>query len=175
MTQHWARSRHLRGGWLCLALACADPSVDAVVDALGPEQPGVPQGPLHRPGQPCATCHQSAGPGSPDFSLAGTVYQDEVELLPLEGVAIELVDSDGREHSTSTNCAGNFYIESDRWQPTFPVWVRLRYGDLVIDMETPIYRERACATCHADPAGPDRTTHVFLSEDPLGLPVTGCP
>ena len=54
--------------------ACGDPTHDRAVEVLGGEAPGVPEGPLHRPGQPCVTCHGDSGPASGEFSLAGTVY-----------------------------------------------------------------------------------------------------
>ena len=30
---------------------------------------------LHRPGQPCLTCHGGKGPGHVEFSIAGTLYK----------------------------------------------------------------------------------------------------
>lgn len=177
MVQRWnrpTRCSSVLAGCIAAAGACGDPTIDSVIDGLGPEQRGVPQGPTHRPGQPCVTCHQGAGPGEPSFSLGGTVYQDDAQLLPLQGASVELADAEGRVFSTLTNCAGNFYVEADDWQPTFPVWVQVRLGDLVTDMETPIYRERSCATCHAAVPSPELTLPVYLSEDPLGLPVEDC-
>ena len=164
---------------LALAFWCngcgTDPTISAVADRLGPEQPGVPEGPTHRPGQPCVTCHHGSGPGEPAFSLAGTLYVDRDRALPLEGASVELVDALERRRSVTTNCAGNFYIEADDWQPRFPVWVEVRFGAESIAMETPIQRDGACATCHFDPAGPDSAGHVYLSEELLDLPAGGCP
>lgn len=157
------------------AIACVDPAISRVVDRLGPERAGVEQGPEHRPGQPCVTCHHASGPGSPEFSLGGTVYQDQQRALPLEGATVEFVDALETRYSAFTNCAGNFYVEADDWQPTFPVWVQVSHGDEAIEMETPIYRDGACASCHADPAGPASAGHVFLSEEPLDLPPGVCP
>jgi hypothetical protein len=94
--------------------------------------------------------------------------------LPLEGALVEFIDEASREYSTTTNCAGNFYVELDAWEPRFPVWVQVSFGDESILMETPIQRDGACGSCHADPAAPDSTGHVFVFEQPqAGLP-GGC-
>jgi hypothetical protein len=160
--------------WAFCAGCGTDPTIGAVVDRLGPEQPGVPQGPEHRPGQPCVTCHHGSGPGDPAFSLAGTVYVDRDSASALEGASVEFVDAREQRRVATSNCAGNFYIEADDWQPEFPVWVEVRFGALAIAMETPIQRDGACATCHSDPAGPSSAGHVYLSEEPLDLPAGVC-
>jgi hypothetical protein len=163
--------------WALVALApgCGtDPTLGAVIDRLGPEQRGVPQGPEHRPGQPCVTCHHGSGPGEPEFSLAGTLYVDRDRALPLEGASIELIDAREQRRTATSNCAGNFYIEADDWQPQYPVWVEVRFGAISIAMETAIQREGACATCHSDPPGPGSAGHVYLSEEPLDLPAGEC-
>src|SRR5450432_160855 len=46
---------------VCALVGCGDPVHDTAVSALGPEAPGVPKGPLHRPGQPCVLCHGPQG------------------------------------------------------------------------------------------------------------------
>jgi hypothetical protein len=155
-------------------MGCGDPALDARVDALGPEAPGVEQGPEHRPGQPCATCHRDSGPGSPNFSVAGTVYQDAERILPLVGARLDFVDSMARRYTVHSNCVGNFYVEMDDWRPRCPLWVRLTFGELGVAMQTPIHRERSCAECHAEPSGPDSLGHVYLSEAPLDPTPGGC-
>lgn len=152
-----------------------DPTISDVTDELGPEQRGVPQGPTHRPGQPCVTCHHGSGPGEPELSLAGTIYVDRDRDLPLEGASVRFADALGQRRTATTNCAGNFYIEADNWRPSFPVWVEVRLGAEAIAMETPIQRDGACASCHSDPAGPDSPGHVYLSEEFLDLPAGECP
>jgi hypothetical protein len=170
-----AVDRRIRSAiWAVCAGCGTDPAISAVADGLGPEQPGVPQGPEHRPGQPCVTCHHGSGPGDPEFSLAGTVYVDRDRALPLEGATVEFLDALERRHTATSNCAGNFYIEADDWQPRFPVWVEVRLGAIAIAMETQIERDGACASCHSDPAGPGSAGHVYLSEEPLDLPAGEC-
>jgi hypothetical protein len=161
--------------------ACADPVHSHQVDALGGEQPGVPEGPLHRPGQPCVTCHGDYGPADSEFSFAGTVYQDAVGTQPLPDVRVTLIDSSGKTHETGTNCAGNFFVIKSDYQPVYPVWTTIFFGTqggqpIPKEMSSPIYREGSCATCHSDPASADATGHVYLSEDPLPLPPSpSCP
>ena len=64
-----------RAALLVLLLSC-DPVHDDAVSALGGETPGIPRGPLHRPGQPCLVCHDGASGDPAAFSMAGTVFLD---------------------------------------------------------------------------------------------------
>lgn len=155
---------------LSLAGACHDPVKEQAQAALGPEDPAVPRGPLHRPNQPCVLCH---GPGgeSPTMAFAGTIYVDPAARTPAPNVDIVVVDAAGREQRVRSNCAGNFYFEDRGGWPQFPVWTSAVVGEHRIDMESPIYREGSCAACHADPSGPSSAGHVFLADDPL-QPVT---
>jgi len=177
------RARHGRrtGSWLVALIAgcgwlmaCTDPSIQDQVDELGGEAPGVDPGPTHRPGQPCVHCHQSGGPGSPNFRVAGTVFQDAQALKPLAGARVELTDADGQNYNVGTNCVGNFYITEDEWDPAFPIWSSVVWENIRIEMKTPIYREGACAGCHDLSPGPSSPGHVYLSEDPINAPVGGC-
>jgi hypothetical protein len=143
--------------------ACADPVHDAEVAALGPENPSVPEGPLHRPGQPCLLCHS-------DFSVAGTVYNDDL-VTPLSGATVTLVDSTGSTTQATTNSAGNFFILASDWTPVFPIGSYEDdagmpvFGVTVVgtdpnspsQMLTHIGRDGSCASCHFG-AGPSTTT-----------------
>ena len=92
------------------AIACGDPTHDRAVDALGGEAPGVPEGPLHRPGQPCATCHGESGPADSEFTIAGTVYALLGQSQPVPNVLVRIRDFTGTERSVTTNQAGNFFV-----------------------------------------------------------------
>jgi hypothetical protein len=167
----------LFGTAICLLAACRDPAIEAQIAALGPEDPAVPIGPLHRPNQPCVVCHQEAG-NAGAFLFGGTVYLDPKELQPVGGVEVALMDSAGSIHRTTTNCAGNFFVRPTEWQPRLPVWTTLIAGEHRIDMESPIFREGSCSVCHFRPAGPRSAGHVFLSDDPMEpvpLPPSNCP
>ena len=153
--------------------ACSDPVHTHQVDALGGEQPGVPEGPLHRPGQPCNVCHGDYGPAHSEFSFAGTIYVDSVGKVPLPDTKVTLIDAKGKKYETGANCVGNFFVMKADYQPEWPVWTTIFYATgadgmpLSKPMSSPIYREGSCAVCHADPPGVDAVGHVFFNEDPI--------
>jgi hypothetical protein len=149
----------------CLLPACGDPVPDATVATLGPEDPNVPQGPSHRPGQPCILCHQTGG-GARAFSLGGTVYADVASQKVVGGVSVFVLDTAKATFSTTTNCAGNFFVPTEQFVPTYPIWLTLRAGKIQRDMASPAYREGSCAGCHTSPVGPSSPGHVYVIEDP---------
>ncbi|MBE7483016.1 MAG: hypothetical protein HS104_23955 [Polyangiaceae bacterium] len=162
--------------WLLLlpavlaASACRDPALDAKAEALGPDPGPYEEGPLHRAGFPCTYCHAKGGRAEPNFDLAGTVYAEKDSPEGLPGVTVRLFDSKGRQQTVGTNEVGTFFLEEGALELEFPLWVRLEYGDERRCMKTPIRRERSCAACHFDPAGPSRTFRVYLRDDE---PVSG--
>jgi hypothetical protein len=98
----------LLGGAVVLAaalgsFACVDAVHEDAVKALGGEAPGVSAGPLHRPGQPCVTCHGGSGPAKTQFSMAGTVYAVDQSNQPASGALVSLEDVDGVSYNVSTN------------------------------------------------------------------------
>lgn len=157
-------------------MGCGDPVHDSAVAALGPETPGVPKGPLHRPGQPCVLCHSDQGGATP-FLLAGTVFISADSLMPIDGVQVNVVDSLGHGVVTTSNCAGNFVVRPQEFTPDAPLWVKLQRDAVFRVMNTAIYREGSCAGCHADPPGPANVGHVYLIDDPTveKVPVSQCP
>jgi hypothetical protein len=151
-----------------VALACGNPIHDDAVDSLGSEAPGVPAGPYHRPGQPCAVCHSPEGPANSVFTLAGTVYQYPDSPEPLQNAIVRAVDSSGRHAFTGTNCVGNFWFQEADFDPVWPVWVAVYYGDPNGNvMHSPIYRNRSCAKCHAAVPDESHTYQVFYGQAPL--------
>ena len=172
----WAWAVLIAAG--AIAAGCADPVRDDALDELGPEADGVPAGPMHRAGQRCVgPCHDGTGPGAWVFSLAGTVYGVKGHDDPLVGARVVIEDAQKRRYKTGTNCAGNFFIQADDFTPEYPIWVAIRYGDLVQPMTSRIYREGSCAFCHSDPAGRSSAGRVFLFEEAPagGLPKQECP
>lgn len=167
--------------WLCyMALAstlsgCGDPVIDEPMAALGPEDPAVQPGPLHRPGQPCVLCHSKAG-GESVLSLAGTVYVDAMNKTPIDDVNVLIVDSQNRKWTAKTNCAGNFMVRDSEFKPDFPVWLGLRRGSVERTMNTPVYREGSCSACHQGQKSPSSAGQVYLIEDPANepAPVSNC-
>jgi hypothetical protein len=151
---------------LCLvAAACEDPVRERAVAALGSEAPGVRPGPLHRPGQPCGLCHDAAaGLGRP-FSIAGTIYADDMGEVPVNESSVRMIDAAGAVFTATTNCAGNFFVRVSEYAPTFPVFVTVTADGQSVDMESPVYREISCATCHTDPKRRSSAGHVFVRAD----------
>jgi hypothetical protein len=140
-----------------------DPAHNDAVNALGGEAPGVRTGPLHRPGQPCLTCHGGDGPG-PDFAVAGTVYETRGGTTPLPGAFVVMTDASGETRRSLTNSAGNFYINASEWNPAFPMRVGLVYDNETKDMNTRIGRNGGCGECHQGAGSSTKMPFVYLRE-----------
>ena len=145
--------------------ACGNPIHDDAVAALGPEDPSVPQGPLHRPGQPCLTCHGGDGPGGLVFSLAGTVVDTRGAAAPAINAYVQTEDIDGNYWTVQTNAAGNFYVEADHFQPVYPVRMTVVSQDMSVSQQMQTYsaRDGSCADCHAPTTGPRSAGPVYLN------------
>jgi hypothetical protein len=131
-----------------LGTSCYDPVHQDAVAQLGDEDPKVPKGPLHRPGQPCTTCHGGNGPADLELSVAGTVFTVRGSSDPLADVVVTVTDSTGASRTANSNAAGNFYLAKNDWAPAFPLHVTLdSNGDHRV-MISRIGRDGGCATCH---------------------------
>ena len=150
---------------LLLLAGCNDATHDMQVAALGGEDPSVPKGPLHRPGQPCLVCHGGQGPASSQFSIGGTIYLANDSQMPASGATIDVEDINGSVGTTTSNEAGNFYIQASQWQPTYPTLPSVSLGNMVQPMSTHVGREGSCAHCHADPQGPTSVGHIWLQNN----------
>jgi hypothetical protein len=159
-------ARALAAGFASLALvggvACNDPVHDNEVAALGPENPDVEQGPFHRPGQPCLTCHGGSGPAKSQFTMGGTVYQTHAGTVPLNGGVVEITDPQMTRFDVKTNAAGNFYITESDYSPGYPAHVTVSFNGVTTTMLTHIGRDGSCADCHFDPPGPATEGHAYL-------------
>jgi hypothetical protein len=151
------------------ALACGNPVHDATVDALGPENPNVPPGPLHRPGQPCLACHGGEGPASLQFSVGGTVYAVRGQSRPAIGPCVQIEDIEGRYWTSApTNTVGNFFVNESDFAPNFPIRMALvscETGAIFQQMQTLAARDGSCADCHSSPASPTSAGLVYLAVD----------
>lgn len=147
-----------------IALGSCDPVHTGAVAALGGEAPGIPPGPLHRPGQPCLDCHDGASGDPPAFTMAGTVYLEASTLVPASGAAVTLADVNGNTTVAVANAAGNFYLSPSDFNPTYPVHVTsiAVMGSTAV-MHSHIGGNGSCAGCHTDPAGPDSPGHVYAT------------
>jgi hypothetical protein len=151
-----------------LTVTACDPVHAAEVDALGGEAPGVRKGPLHRPGQPCITCHDGAIGDPPAFSVAGTVFTSDGSSQPANGVLVTLADAAGHKHTATTNAAGNFYITPNEFTPVYPMTATISVSatsKVATSMTSLIGRDGSCGDCHKDPAGPSSAGHIFITTD----------
>jgi hypothetical protein len=158
-----------------LSPACADPVHDMAVAALGPEDPNVPPGPLHRPGQPCVLCHDGTGPARFVLSVGGTVYEQQAADTPVMGATVVLFDSKNRQFAAETNCVGNFFVQPGEYAPDYPMYPQVHYQGLVASMRTHVGRDGSCATCHTGHPSPSSVDHVYLSAKSLGVAAPECP
>jgi hypothetical protein len=170
-----ARSRApLLGALLATALlGCEDPTRALAVTGLGPELEGVPIGPLHRPGQPCLTCHDGATARA--FSVAGTVYHALDSESPSPGALVRLADDAGGRSVAAANCAGNFFLSPEDFTPIYPLWVSLTLGTHDIAMDSPINGDGSCAGCHATTPSPRSPGRVYVFESAAEAPTGECP
>lgn len=148
-----------------MGAGCNDATHDMQVAALGGEDPSVPKGPFHRPGQPCLVCHGGQGPASLQLSIGGTLYTANNSQTPAEGATINVEDINGSVGTTTSNAAGNFYIQASQWQPTYPTLPSVTLGKMTQPMSTHVGRDGSCAHCHADPQGPTSAGHIWLQHN----------
>ncbi|MBX3188802.1 MAG: hypothetical protein KF819_17420 [Labilithrix sp.] len=136
-----------------LGTSCTDPARDQAIARLGGEEPGVPEGPLHRAGQPCLLCHSEGGPASSKpFAVAGTVYETSAPNSgPAAGVEVRFIDSSKGQPfgRIVTNEVGNFWVPEIDWPTlTYPFKVGIVRGDKNKTMATLVNREGSCNFCH---------------------------
>src|ERR1700722_12460000 len=161
---------------LLLGAAC-DPVHDGAIAALGPENPDVRRGPLHRPGQPCLLCHDGAFGDPQRFTVAGTVYQTTGQTAASVGATVALLDAQGSSTAPPTNAAGNFYATPSEYDPTYPIQITVQgpSGETVrmqtlVEGNGTVEPNGACASCHFDPPGADSPGHVAITLDDGGTP-----
>jgi hypothetical protein len=147
------------------SVSCVDEVHNEDVAALGPEVSGVPPGPLHRPGQPCLTCHGGSGPAKLQFSVGGTVYLNQGGGAPAPGASVQIEDILGNLWTVQANAAGNFFVALSDFAPTYPTQMQVTSADgTVIDqMLTHVGRDGSCADCHTPTEGPTSAGPVFVN------------
>jgi hypothetical protein len=144
---------------------CPDPVREDLEAAQGPEAPGVPRGPLHRPGQRCLACHRDGGEG-PAFSVAGTVFARQGETAAASGVDVVLQDARGEQRAVVTNEVGNFWIAASEWAPTFPLRAQVRANGTTLRMRTELGREGSCGACHVGAGDARHMPGVYVEATP---------
>jgi hypothetical protein len=153
-------------GMAALFVSCTDPVRDKEIERLGGEDPRVPTGPEHRPGQPCVLCHSEGGPASDHkFAIAGTIFEtNSPESNGAEGVQVLFIDAASATRTYETNAAGNFFIPESEWSDlTFPFKVGLLKDGKPIPMSSTVNREGSCNFCHRPNPG---SPYALPGDDP---------
>lgn len=179
------------------AFACNDELTQDVPEdvcvSLGPNgsvQPGTQwiggrrASPEMYPGRDCVGCHLDND--GPELMFGGTIYPYEQgdytrfmltppsgdDCFGLEGVTVTVTGGDGQEYVTTTNRAGNFFIEGKASDLKKPFEVQLSYQPDYLD--TPIGPGMAtqpsyggCARCHT--VGVDPFPMGARGEEPEGF------
>jgi len=126
-----------------------------------------------RPGSDCVGCHREAR--ARPLILGGTVYPignpwEEHPLddcFGLEGIEVTVVDAEGRERTTVTNRAGNFFFEGRESEITMPYEASMRWGLDRAEMVPVMFTKPSyggCARCHGLPLGEASAPIPFLPE-----------
>lgn len=106
------------------------------------------------PGQDCVACHKKLGEG-PAFQVAGTVFGkfDEVDLCEgKSGITIEITDKTGKVFTTTSNEAGNFFINASAATIAMPYTAKVKAGGKERAMLGP-QSNGACNSCHTKTGG----------------------
>jgi hypothetical protein len=159
-----------------LAILSCDPVHDDAVANLGPETLGIRKGLDHRAGQPCLLCHDGSIGNPPQFSVAGTVYEQDTSGALQAGTrgakSVTLTFTDSAKHqataTTSPNGSGNFYLTPSDFVPTYPMEVYLEgpgTGVKATVMTSLINRNGSCAGCHVNPGSASSPGPIFVTSD----------
>jgi hypothetical protein len=172
--QRWIMTLCL-GGCASGAFACNDDLVEEVSkDVCYSEMRwigGKRGSPEMYPGRDCVGCHIDND--GPPLAIGGTIYpyvigapqifdaQSGEDCFGIEGVSVTIEDADGQRLETTTNRAGNFYVEGNPEDFVKPYSAVLNWvngnGSLQttqMPVTTPMYG--GCARCHS-PDVPDVT------------------
>lgn len=108
---------------------------------------------LMHPGRDCLACHQERGEAE-EVVLGGTVYEANGEpddCFGVEGVTLQLTDSQGTVFELVSNAAGNFVMELEgepgEMQIVPPYSAKLLYEGRERQMLT-MQTETSCNSCH---------------------------
>jgi hypothetical protein len=142
--------------------ACVDPVHDEEVDAEGPEVAGVEEGPLHRPGSPCTTCHGERGPGEPEISVGGTVFLAWNSDAGANGATVTVTDARDAGVTLTTNEVGNFFATKGDYDPVYPLRVKIEFEGQSEEMKTLVRRDGGCGRCHRSNGDSSHTLRIYV-------------
>ena len=122
----------IRAGILLMAasLSCAaDPVRERQIATLGGETPGVPHGPLHRPGQPCGLCHGADGPTIPLFRWQERSTEARLLANPSETRSFISIDSTGDSARRRATARATSTCAATNGARVWPLWSKVEYKD----------------------------------------------
>ena len=147
-----------------------------------------PSAEMH-PGSDCLSCHDDAS--ARPLILGGTVYpagrrspsEPTNDCFGLEGVLVIVTDANRRQYATTSNRAGNFYLEGRTSEFAMPYSASLRWyrdGVGVELLNTPMGTSASyggCARCHDATLPPRPPVDYFPSaaDDPETVLPAGSP
>lgn len=109
--------------------------------------------PKMNPGGDCIDCHQDNA-GTPDFSIAGTVYagyEEPNDCVGVEGAEVVVTDDTGETVRMETNESGNFFLRKRKRDLKTPLRTEVRYKGETQKMESDVVKMN-CASCHTSTA-----------------------
>jgi hypothetical protein len=166
---------------VAFAVGCESPIEDDLIDAQGPEVEGLEEGPFHRYGQECFACHGGYGP-APLMAFSGTIFATPTDDIPAAFATITVTDATGESRSVFSNCAGNFYLLQEEWNPVFPLRAEIECSLPSDDAEaapelrrnvmaTRINRDGGCNSCHSrGPATADSVGQLYCMPEQTSPP-----
>jgi hypothetical protein len=135
------------GGGACAFAATPPPGSSGGACSSGVFwQGGDEESPVMHPGVDCIACHASRGEG-PRYAIAGTVMggaHDVDDCQGISAVEVRVTDANGALHTTTTNAAGNFFLEA---AVAMPYTVELARDGRTTQMVTP-QSTGDCLSCH---------------------------
>lgn len=102
--------------------------------------------------------------------MGGTVFQTIDDTTPVPNATVHIESKNGETHDIITNSAGNFYMSSREFIPTYPLVITVSKDGVSQKMSTHVGRDGSCAGCHFDPPGPTSSGRVWLYEDATTIP-----
>jgi cytochrome c553 len=192
----------------------SNPTYDNKVKDLGDDyglfqktgaRPDLVETEFHRGGQPCVSCHGAQGDAKQKFVLAGTVYYGDCNCggtasqrascedkggeacnrIPASDAVVTIqYGAEGSRLLVTTNCAGNFFVDTDvasRAELQFPLLVSVATNPnsptanpkpplKTANMFSHISREGSCAGCHEAPAAWDQAGQISFYVDNKQIP-----
>ncbi len=134
---------------LCIGCGATDDMVDEDAETCSSGQRwtfGTVGSPEMNPGQPCLDCHGQAD--TQTFTAAGTVFNtlnEDDDCFGAANVTVEIEDATTRVVTTTTNRAGNFFVEGELFE--LPVIARIIANGEVRTMPRFVHSTN-CNDCH---------------------------